>query len=243
VGFSRNYAHNVAKIREKLQPAIDELERIGFLEPLSRDERYFKAEDTWKVRLDKRNVRADLQAPDPVVEPPPLLKALVERGVSRSKAEDLVRLHGPERIQQKVEIFDWMVERKDKRIERSPAGWIVKAIEDNYAIPKGFESKETRQVREEAQRKRDRQAAEEVQRRREEQKRQADETEAIDAYLARLTPDERASLEAEAFANSPEDVRRNLESPELALLRGTLKKMWVRNYVAEKIKQPSPTAD
>jgi Replication initiator protein A len=241
VGFSRNYAHNVAKIREKLQPAIDELERIGFLEPLSRDDRYFKAEDTWKIRLDKRIDRPGLPAPDSAEEPPPLLKALVERGVTRSKAEDLIRQHAPERIQQKIEIFDWMADRKDKRIEKSPAGWIVKAIEDDYAIPKGFESKEARQAREEAQRERDRRLAGDVQRRREEQKRQAEEAEAVEAYLARLTPSERVSLEAEAFANSPEDVRRNLESPELALLRGSLQRMWVRSYVAEKIKQPSPT--
>jgi hypothetical protein len=136
VGLSRNYAHNVAKIREKLQPAIDELERIGFLEPLGRDERYFKVEDTWKIRFDKRADRPGLTAPVVTEEPPPPLKALVERGVTRSKAEDLIRLHAPDRIQQKLDIFDWMAERKDKRIGKSPAGWLVKAVEDDYAAPK-----------------------------------------------------------------------------------------------------------
>ena len=34
VGLSRNYSRNVAKIKEKLQPAVEELEDIGFLEPL-----------------------------------------------------------------------------------------------------------------------------------------------------------------------------------------------------------------
>ncbi len=240
VGFSRNYAHNVAKIREKLQPAIDELERIGFLEPLSRDERYFKVQDNWKIRLDKRIDRPGLPAPVPATESPPLLKALVQRGVSRAKAEDLIRQHTRERIQQKLEIFDWMGERKDKRIGKNPAGWLVKAIEDDYAVPNGFESKEDREAREEAQRERDRQAAEEVQHRRADQKRQAEEAKAVDAYLARLTPDDRAILEAEAIASSPDDVRRNLEDPELALLRNSLKKMCLRTYIAEKIKQESP---
>jgi hypothetical protein len=239
VGLSRNYAHNVAKIREKLLPAVDELERKGFLEPLGRDERYFKVEDTWKIRFDKRIDRPGLPAPVAAEEPPPLLKALVERGVTRAKAEDLIRLHGPGRIQQKLEIFDWMAERQDKRVGKSPAGWLVKAIEDDYAAPKGFESRQDRQLREQAQRERDRQAAEETQRRRAEERRRVEEAEAVDAYLAGLTPDERASIEAEAFARAPEDVRRNLESPQLALLRGSLQKMALRAYVAERIKRES----
>jgi hypothetical protein len=239
VGFSRNYAHNVAKIREKLQPAIDELERIGFLEPLSREERYYKIEDTWKIRLDRRKESPGLPAPDQTEAPPPLVRELAERGVTRVKAEDLIRLHAAERIQQKLEIFDWMTERKDKRIGKSPAGWLVKAIEDDYAVPKGFESKANRQGREEARRERDRQATEEAQRRRAHQKRQAEEAEAVDVYIARLAPEERAILEAEAIASSPEDVRQNLEDTKLALLRNSLQKMCLRTYVAEKIKKES----
>ena len=241
VGLSRNYAHNVAKIREKLQPAVDELERKGFLEPLSRDERYFKVEDTWKIRFDKRTDRPGLPAQVATEEPSPLLKALVERGVTRAKAEDLIRLHGPERIQQKLEIFDWLAERQDKRIGKSPAGWLVKAVEDDYAAPKGFESRQERQLREEAQRERNRQTAEETQRRRAEERRRVEEAEAVDAYLRGLTPDERASIEAEALARAPEDVRWNLESPGLALLRGSLQKMALRTYVAEKIKRERST--
>jgi hypothetical protein len=241
VGFSRNYAHNVAKIREKLQPAVDELERIGFLEPLRRDERYFKVGDTWMIRFDKRNDRPALPAPKAEEEPTPLLKSLVERRVTPARAEDLVRRYAPGRIQEKLEISDWMAEHKDRRIGKNPAGWLVKAIEDDYVAPKGFESKEARQAREEAQRERARQAATEAQRRREEEKRQAEEAKAVEAYLTALTPDERSSLEAEAFANAPEDVRQNLESPELALLRGSLQRMWVKTYVAEKIKQPGST--
>ena len=162
-------------------------------------------------------------------------------GIPRAKAQVLIRLHGPERIQQKLEIFDWMAERKDKRIGKSPAGWLVKAIEDDYAAPKGFESRRDRQLREDAQRERNRQIAEETQRRCAEERRRVEEAEAIDAYLARLTPDERASIEAEAFAHAPEDVRRNLESPQLALLRGSLQRMALRTYVAERIQLENST--
>ena len=129
---------------------------------------------------------------------------------------------------------------KDKRIGKSPAGWLVKAIEDDYAIPKGFENKETRQAREEAQQGAGPPGSRRVQRRREDQKRQAEEAKAVDAYLARLTPDDRAILEAEAIASSPEDVRRNMEDPALGSLRNSLQKMCLRTYIAEKIKQESP---
>jgi plasmid replication initiation protein len=41
VGFSRNY--DIGKLKEKLQPSIEELERADVLEPLSRAERYVQA--------------------------------------------------------------------------------------------------------------------------------------------------------------------------------------------------------
>ena len=47
VGLSRSYA-DAGKIKEKLQPAIDELEGKGFLRPLSRDERYVKEGKAWR---------------------------------------------------------------------------------------------------------------------------------------------------------------------------------------------------
>lgn len=40
IGLSRN--HTAAKLKEKLQPALEELEGIGFLEKMSREERYKK---------------------------------------------------------------------------------------------------------------------------------------------------------------------------------------------------------
>lgn len=52
IGLSRNYRHNAAKIREKLQPGIDELEAIGFLRPLDQEERYKRIDrGRWEIRL------------------------------------------------------------------------------------------------------------------------------------------------------------------------------------------------
>ena len=51
VGLSRNYT-DAYKIKEKLQPAIDELERIGWLRPLGREARYNRIDrGQWTIRF------------------------------------------------------------------------------------------------------------------------------------------------------------------------------------------------
>jgi Replication initiator protein A len=54
VGLSRNYTDN-GKLKEKLQPGIEELEAAGFLEPMSKDDRYQKEGRSWKIRLVQAN--------------------------------------------------------------------------------------------------------------------------------------------------------------------------------------------
>ena len=56
MGLSRSYEGNAGKIKEKLQPAIDELEAIGFLQPLSRDDRYTRIDrGQWTIRLTRQS--------------------------------------------------------------------------------------------------------------------------------------------------------------------------------------------
>ena len=47
----------------------------------------------------------------------------------------------------KIEVFDWLAGRKDKRIQRNPAGYLVESIRQDYAPPKGFEPKAVREAR------------------------------------------------------------------------------------------------
>ena len=180
VGLSRTYA-DAYKIKEKLQPAIDELEAVGFLRPLGRDERYTRIErGQWTIRLTAgplgkkpRPVRQfppvltmpdppdiDRPADAPPTTPPPLVNELVNRGVTGTTAADLVRQYPADAIEAKLEVFDWLMEKQDKRVARSPAGYLVKSITDDYAAPKGFESRATRQARAEAKRQADREVAE-----------------------------------------------------------------------------------
>src|SRR4051812_9424706 len=99
VGLSRNYARNVAKIKEKLQPAVEELEDIGFLEPMARDDRYFKDAGNWKIRLSKR--QPDKSSPALLGgggELPDLVRQLIERGVSPTKAGELFASYSEARL-------------------------------------------------------------------------------------------------------------------------------------------------
>ena len=53
--------------------------------------------------------------------------------VTRTTAAELVKLHPAETIQAKIEVFDWLVEKQDKRLAKSPAGYLVKSITDDTA--------------------------------------------------------------------------------------------------------------
>ena len=52
-----------------------------------------------------------------------------------------------ERIQAKLEIFDWLMSKQDKRVSKNPGGYLAEAIRKDYAAPRGFESKAERERR------------------------------------------------------------------------------------------------
>lgn len=249
VGLSRNYGHNVAKIKEKLQPAIDELESLGFLEPLSREERYVKDSGGWKVRLLLRHQNPPLLALEqPAPTPgsiaaerqlPDLAGALILRGVTASAAAELVRKHSDTIIQSKIEVFDWLMERKDKRVEKSPAGYLVKSITADYATPKGFVSAADRQRRAEAKAAGERQAAKQLRQEQAEKQRQAAEREKIDAYWKSLSPTAQAELQVKADAQA--------DPSQMAKERGPFKQMGQtirrNDYIRQLLRESSELAD
>jgi hypothetical protein len=241
VGLSRNYARNAAKIKEKLQPAVKELQDIGFLEPLARDERYFKDTAGWKIRLSKR--QGDMASPAPLAgdcSAPELVGQLIERGVTAAKARELFSHYSEARLREKIDIFDWLARNADRRIHKNPGGWLRKAIEDDYTAPKGFESATARQERE-RQREEDHRRQVEIGRANRDQQRRAEqERVAADAYLAGLTPSARAALEAEALAWAPEDARQSVQHANPPQLRAVILRDILRDYLVQKLKEKQP---
>jgi hypothetical protein len=269
VGLSRSYA-DAGKIKEKLQPAIAELERIGWLRPLSREARYRRIDrGRWTIRF-VRGSRARIALPEPLKqpavaeeptvgdcpapavrsqrtqptsEPPRLVAELTHRGVTKTTAEGLVQQHPAERIEAKLEVFDRLMGKQDKRVAKSPAGYLVKSITDDYVAPKGFESQADRQARADAKRQADRQAAEQRRREREQAARDQAQRQAVDAYLQRLTPADRKALEGEVLARASTEARQSYEAAAPARLRASMLFGLVREHVAQELRREATHAE
>ena len=147
VGLSRTYS-DAGRLKAKLQPALEELEAIGFLEPMTAADRYSKTgRGAWNIRLVRKLPApakakpADTKPPEP--EPTGLERELVERGVTRNVAADLVRDFPEDRIRRQVEVVDWLRETKPKRVKDLGA-YLAEAIRKDFAPPAGFRSRAVR---------------------------------------------------------------------------------------------------
>jgi len=197
VGMSRNYAP--WKIKQELNHALEELEEVGLLEPMTAADRYSKTgRGAWNIRLVRKlPAPAEAQPAEPGAEPTGLERELVDRGVTAATARDLVATHPAERIRAQVEQTDWLRETKPKRVADIGA-YLAEAIRKDFAPPAGFRSQAERAEAERAER---------AQKERDEQARQATaRARAVEArvagYWKGLTPDEQKRLEAEALAGA-----------------------------------------
>jgi len=149
IGLARSYTDS-GQIKAKLDPAIEELAAAGFLEPLDRAGRYVKVRHgQWKIILIRKAPGA--ARPPRESEPSELEGALIARGVTPAAAVELVEGHPAQRIGAKLEAFDWLRGRKDRRLGRNPAGYLVQSIREDYAAPEGFEPKADRARRPDAE--------------------------------------------------------------------------------------------
>jgi hypothetical protein len=170
---------------------------------------------------------AEVKPPPVEPEPTGLERELVERGVTGSVAAELVRAFPEDRIRRQVEVLDWLREHRPKKV-KDVGAYLAEAIRKDFAAPAGFQSQAERAEAERAER---------AQKEREEQARRAKararEAEArIQAFLAALTPDERAALEAEALAGADPADRTAYEAapaPVRRMLMASLRDALVRH--------------
>jgi Replication initiator protein A len=234
IGLSRNY-EGTTHLKRKLEPAIDELEKVGVLLPLPDGDRFPRNGRTCKVRLiQKSPALASPPQTEPPSDTPPLVAELVKRGVTDATAADLVKRHPAEAIEHQLDVFDWMMDKHDKRIAKSPAGYLVKAIATGYKEPAGFVTRAERQSREEAKRQAEEKAAEARRQEQEQQARNQAMRRNINTYLKQLDQAGRIALEAEALAAASPADRESYESHIMAKFRDTLMLGMIRNYLAGK---------
>ena len=224
VGLSRNYKMP-SKIKEKLAPAIEELESIGFIEESAAGGRYAKTPHTrsdWTVRF-RRGTTAEIEErplAGSVSDRPALrrlIKKLTDRGVSPHAARGLAEdpSVSAAAVEAKVELLDWLVAEGHASAPSNPGGWLVKAIAEDYSPPPELRTAEERaaerRAAEEAAaaRKKKRAAAN----RKEEAEKQAQlaahrsRWDRVSAYVESLPASDRKRLIDEAIAAAPSGPR------------------------------------
>ena len=208
IGLGRNYEGGT-QIARKLQPAIAELESVGFIEPLVEDERFQKKGRDWSIRFIQKSALllavAPAADPPPIPAPSPLVAELTQRGLTRSKAVELVERYPADFIEGKIEQFDW--EMTQQKPPKKPAGYLFKSIVDGYTADPNFVPRAERQAREETVRQAEQKAADTRRREREEEARQQERRRKAEAEWAKLTPTEQAELETNALAAASDDIR------------------------------------
>jgi hypothetical protein len=140
IGMSRTY--KPTELKRRLKPALDELESLGFLEPLPAEERYsWQARGQWRILFIRGSHGRDVSsAESPTIERSALIEQLTERGVTPKVAAELVDSHALIRVRTKLEVFDWLVRNEDRRVGKNPAGYLVASIRSDYQAPPGFSS-------------------------------------------------------------------------------------------------------
>jgi hypothetical protein len=153
--------------------------------------------------------------------------------VTGSTAIELVRNNAAEMIAGKLEIFDWLTVRKDRRIQKSPAGYLVESIRRDFAPPKGFETRAVQEARVRQEQATRRATEEERRRQADADARELAELEAADRYWAALTQEQQAQVDAEVLEAFPLDTQL-LNSPlRKALLRSS-RVQYLRQLVANQ---------
>ncbi len=138
IGLSRKY-HN-GEIKRLLSSAINELERVSFLAPLDPSERFLReARGIWKAVFVSASKRAEVMAPERGGDST-LHSEMVALGVKGSVAEELLAEHDHEKIREKVAYAKELLRRKDKKVAKNPAGFLVSAIRQDFRLPSGSQS-------------------------------------------------------------------------------------------------------
>lgn len=212
VGLSRNY--DAASLKRKLRTGIQELEKTGYLLAMREGDRFRKVSSAqWRVVFARspksmRKCVADTHAK----ETHPLAAALIQRGVSAKSADSLIRKHAPEKIQDQLAVVDWLVAMKDSKVSRNAPGFLVSAIECNYAPPPGFISPAKRELIEQEKRLRKVRVDERTRQREEaRQKQESERQKSIEQFLQSLSDAGRDALEKSAISRATQVQRRLIE--------------------------------
>ncbi len=216
IGISRNTA--TGDLKRKIRMAVRELEEHRFLKPLPEDRLFTKVKaGVWRVTFEKASavvgepddklvpagqgslpIEADIQA---VLSP--LEEKLAACGVSAEKVRQLAASHPPEFIEEKIEVLNWLVAKKDSKVSQNPSGFLIRSIEGRFETPRNFETPEKRREKEDAKAKRAEALKAREQRRAErDAAKEKAKQDAIAEFWGALSEEARKRAEQEAFAKA-----------------------------------------
>lgn len=128
LGFSRKY--DIGGLKRAVLPVLDELASIGFIEPLRAKDRFHKVRaGNWEIVILAKGEGSGEKLPCSTISPA-ILKA---HGVNDKVAERLARDFDETRIRRNIAVLERILARPDRGGIRKPAGFLVTAIERDFA--------------------------------------------------------------------------------------------------------------
>jgi hypothetical protein len=175
-------------------------------------------------------------------EPPPLVAELIGHGVTDSIARQLVAEYDEDKIRQQIEILDWQEAKKPGKIS-DPAAWLVIAIKNGHATPKGFVSAAERRKHAEAKQARERSDAEERRQKHEAAAQARKEQELITGFWEGLSKEQIAEHEAIAIAQATAEELKLIEAGPMKKFGMTIiRQSYARTLLQSQGKLPTVEA-
>jgi hypothetical protein len=213
LGLPRSY-NDIAQLKRRLMPGIEELEAARFIKTVHPKRRFTKSRiGVWEICFE-RYVEEKADQADFVMEVDdisPLEGRLVGHGMSRNQAAKLVSEYDDLAIEDQIDALEYIMAKSPSSAPENRAGWLVKAITEQYSFPRGFKSKAQREeeARIKAQKleiaekaKREREEKERLKREHEEEAYHAEERQ-VKEYLESIGADALQELEQKALKASP----------------------------------------
>lgn len=224
IGLSKSY-HN-GELKRVLSPAIAELEAQGYLKKV--EERFVrKGRGEWAVVFVQEG-RSEVSNEEDL---PKIVQALTQRGISPSSARKLVAETDEEKIREKVDFFDWLVSKKDPRVQRSPAGFLCRAITDDFTLPKDYLAARVEKPRPQLRN------LVPLQRQTKPEVAKSSDRSAIDLYWNSLAEEEQIRVELDLVSNAPRFLREQYLAGqgERGLLFKTVRQALIDQYVRTRL--------
>ena len=135
---------------------------------------------------------------------------LIQLGITGTNAMKLATSHPAEQIQKQIEVFNWLKEKKNPLVKTNPAGFLRKAIEENYCPPADFLQEQKKGLIEQKK-------AQETIEEDAEQARLNEIQRQVDGYRQRLSDQERQLLRQESMEliESDESIKKQFISEPL----------------------------